>query len=415
LAGLPVLLSASIPDSLRGTPRAQDLYSAVVELVRRTLEAGGRLVFGGHPMITPLVHRVAIAAGGNRPAIDLYQLRCFEKDAPQEIWDRQIFREIRWCGAADEEAPTPGDFAEMREAMAEAAQAAVFMGGQTEGFLGDKPGIRDEYERFMQHHTDGPVYLVGLLGGETVNIIRDVKEGCATEPNGLSADQGHHAAAREKYQAVIDTYPDSEWAGNAQMAIAQCWKKEGKQKEALGAYERFIQEYPDSELIPDALLKAADLDFNIGGAEKAEKYYRRLLQDHPEREGGGAVSLRLALCLHVQGRTDEAVEAYEKLANDENVEESYRVEALHYLGEACIQAHRSEAAVQALEKLLTNFPRSHQTPSALYWLGYLHEMEGRSAEVFKAYQRLVTEFPQHPLTQQIRPRFEELRKAFEKD
>jgi hypothetical protein len=142
-------------------------------------------------MITPLVHRAALAAGGERPAIDLFQLRCFEKDAPKEVWDTEVFREIRWCGAGDEEAPTPGDFEEMREAMARAAQAAVFIGGKTEGYLGDKPGIRDEYERFMSHHSDGPVYLVGLLGGETVNIIRDVKEGRATEPNGLSSEERH--------------------------------------------------------------------------------------------------------------------------------------------------------------------------------------------------------------------------------
>lgn len=189
LAGMPVMLSASIPDSLRGTPRAQDLYSALVEFVRRILEADGRLVFGGHPMITPLVHRAAVAAGSQRPAIDLYQLRCFEKQAPSEVWDRDVFGEIRWCGAADGESPTPGDFAEMRQAMVRAAQAAVFIGGKTEGYLGDKPGIRDEYERFMHHHADGPVYLVGLLGGETVNIIRDVTEGRATEPNGLSAEE----------------------------------------------------------------------------------------------------------------------------------------------------------------------------------------------------------------------------------
>lgn len=189
LAGMPILLSASIPTPLRGTPRAQDLYSSVVEFVVRVLQADGRLVFGGHPTITPLVRRAALAAEASHPAIDLYQLRYFQGKAPREAMDRSVFREIRWCGAPGQDAPNPHDFAEMRDAMAEAAQGAVFIGGKAEGFSGDRPGIRDEYERFLHHHPDGPVYLVGLLGGETVNIIRDVADGRASEPNGLSAEQ----------------------------------------------------------------------------------------------------------------------------------------------------------------------------------------------------------------------------------
>lgn len=58
LGGLPVFLSAALPDSLRGTPRALWLQNFVAAFVRGLLAAGGRLIFGGHPSVTPLVQPV---------------------------------------------------------------------------------------------------------------------------------------------------------------------------------------------------------------------------------------------------------------------------------------------------------------------------------------------------------------------
>ena len=53
LKGLPVMLSASVPDELAGKPRAQDLVTAAMLLTHQILSANGRVVFGGHPSITP--------------------------------------------------------------------------------------------------------------------------------------------------------------------------------------------------------------------------------------------------------------------------------------------------------------------------------------------------------------------------
>lgn len=51
---------------------------------------------------------------------------------------------------------------------------------------GNLPGIRDEYQQFIGQHAQGPVYLLGLLGGETRRIIEELQSQGRCEPNGLN-------------------------------------------------------------------------------------------------------------------------------------------------------------------------------------------------------------------------------------
>lgn len=176
LEGIPVCLSASLPEELRGTPRALDLQQLLVALLRGLLAGGGRLVFGGHPSVTPLIHRVASEAGFPTPSVELYQLTRFRAEAPQEIYAPTFL--LHWIDSQD--------LAPMREEMARISAAALFVGGKTHGYIGPRPGIRDEYERFLAHHPEGPAYLLGLLEGEARCLIREMERAGQREPNRLS-------------------------------------------------------------------------------------------------------------------------------------------------------------------------------------------------------------------------------------
>ncbi len=169
----PVLLSASVPDEVAGTPEAQRVYDFVVAIVAALFDAGVPLVFGGHPTITPLIHRLARERGAARPPIDLFQLERFRGTAPPEALDSSVFERVHWVG--DPGLEITEDLPNLREPMAALARAAVFIGGKTTGFQGARPGIRDEYDRFRAHHPDAPVYLVGGAGGETARLADEAR------------------------------------------------------------------------------------------------------------------------------------------------------------------------------------------------------------------------------------------------
>lgn len=177
LEGLPVFLSASVPEALRDTPRALDFQGFIAAFVRGLLAADGRLVFGGHPWVTPLVQRVASDFG--TATVELFQLTRFEAEAPPEILSREFV--LHWVKG--------NDLGAMREQMIDRSRAAVFVGGKTaeEQPIGDVPGIRDEYLHFLARHPRGPVYLLGLLDGEAARLIAE----CAskTERNHLSSSE----------------------------------------------------------------------------------------------------------------------------------------------------------------------------------------------------------------------------------
>lgn len=177
LNNYPVLLSASLPDELKGTRAADDLYGLLVVLAGGILRRGGVFVFGGHPSVTPLVHRVATQMQVQPGQIRLYQLRRLAKLAPKEIGDRSVFGEVQWSGEAEGTLETLAiELESMRDRMVQEAAAAVFVGGRTQGFLGGKPGILDEFQRFRRLRPRGPAYILGALAGVSALLIRDRTE-----------------------------------------------------------------------------------------------------------------------------------------------------------------------------------------------------------------------------------------------
>ncbi len=185
---LPVLLSAGVPDEVAGTPKAQRVYDFVSTIVAALFDAGLHLVFGGHPTITPLVYRVANSRADQRSTISLYQLERFREQAPPETFDARVFDRVHWVGMP--ELTLDKDFANLRDPMTRLARAAIFVGGKTTGFMGSKPGTRDEFERFRTYHAAGPVYLVGGAGGEAARLI-DAAAGADQEKNGLVGKARH--------------------------------------------------------------------------------------------------------------------------------------------------------------------------------------------------------------------------------
>lgn len=189
LNSLPVFLSASVPQNLVESNKAQGMYDLLVALAGGILSNSGVLVFGGHPSVTPIIHKVVLLTGAEYEQIHLFQLERFRKFVPQQIQD--VFRNISWTQPVeDDEEPLVKELGEMRDAMVRDARAGIFIGGKTEGFAGKKPGIRDEYERFLDRHSKGPVYLVGMLEGETLNIINEESEQTPqTNLNSLEEDE----------------------------------------------------------------------------------------------------------------------------------------------------------------------------------------------------------------------------------
>jgi hypothetical protein len=145
----PVLLSASFPSGDRGDrfkPYDPDAVAdAVTALVASVFASKGRLVFGGHPTITPLVLRMA-ADHGAREAVSVYQSEEFRDviTEPTRELERGGFGRIIVTPSSTE---LPRSLALMRVSMMNDNDDII--GGF---FVGGMEGVLEEYAILGEVH-----------------------------------------------------------------------------------------------------------------------------------------------------------------------------------------------------------------------------------------------------------------------
>lgn len=139
-----MLLSASFPSGERASDvqpfDAASIADAVTAVVRAVLISGGKLLFGGHPTITPLVLLIGSELGV-RHAVDVFQSEWFREEVTDETVAlvKSGVGKIHWTSQMS----TREESLElMRSRMFSFVRpmAAVFIGGMS--------GMHDEYLRF---------------------------------------------------------------------------------------------------------------------------------------------------------------------------------------------------------------------------------------------------------------------------
>ena len=163
-----IFLSASIPVQGRGNfLESADpflIQFAVRELMTVCL-GRRRVVWGGHPAITPMVWAVCESLDVKyASAVRLYQSRFFEEWFPEE---NKLFRNVRFVPAVANDKAASLEV--MRRAMlAEPFDVAVFIGGME--------GIFDEHRIFKELHPKAKVLALSAPGGAAMQLAKRLRQ-----------------------------------------------------------------------------------------------------------------------------------------------------------------------------------------------------------------------------------------------
>lgn len=160
-----IFLSASVPtrEPYSSDCRPQQIQAAVNALAQVVL-GRKKLVWGGHPAITPLLWSAAQAIGVEYVvAVELFQSRLFQKVLPAE---NRHFANVTLIDAVGED--VEASLLEMRKAMFTSTEfeAAVFIGGMH--------GILDEHKLFTQYWPNATCIPIAQTGGATVQLAGDL-------------------------------------------------------------------------------------------------------------------------------------------------------------------------------------------------------------------------------------------------
>lgn len=172
-----VLLCASFPSEKRGkavSPYDVDaIADAVTAMTRAILEANGRIAFGGHPTITPLILLIA-SSRSERQLVDVYQSEWFVHEITPET--RRLedlgYGKIHWT---KREESLASSISTLRKVMLKESNplGAVFVGGMD--------GLFEEYRLFRQEYPERPCIPIKGPGGaanrlDPVGIPEELKE-----------------------------------------------------------------------------------------------------------------------------------------------------------------------------------------------------------------------------------------------
>jgi len=109
----------------------------------------------------------------------------------------------------------------------------------------------------------------------------------------LALKKGRYDVARLDLQTLLNTYPETEYAMRAKLAIGDTWYKEGGSAaltQAESEYKDFITFFPNTPEAAEAQMKVGDIYFqqmlkpdrDPANAVHAQEEYRTMLQDFPD-------------------------------------------------------------------------------------------------------------------------------------
>ena len=104
----------------------------------------------------------------------------------------------------------------------------------------------------------------------------------------------NYSGAIDAFSAFIKTHPDSEYAGNAQYWIGECYYTQRDYVRALDAFNRVIERYPGGKKVPDALLKVGFSLISLNEPEKARVALETLVEKYPKTPAAAKARERLS-------------------------------------------------------------------------------------------------------------------------
>jgi len=95
-------------------------------------------------------------------------------------------------------------------------------------------------------------------------------------------DQGQTAQARRGFEELIQRYPNSSNADNAQFWIGETFYREKAYEKAILEYQKVIEKYPKGNKVPAALLKQGHAFLGLGDKVNSRLIFEELIRKYPQ-------------------------------------------------------------------------------------------------------------------------------------
>ncbi|MBI5191096.1 MAG: tol-pal system protein YbgF [Nitrospirae bacterium] len=192
--------------------------------------------------------------------------------------------------------------AETTNAKLDALKAALMQQmSAIQGALGQAGGQTSQAAGGQTGGATDPSGAAGATGSEPSGQGTEVPvskgdAGAASQPAGdpiqmyqtsyLDYTRGDYDVAIAGFREYLRSYPDTEYAGNAQYWIGESLYSLGRYQDALVEFDKVMKEYPDSQKMPGAMLKTGYCYEKLGDARAAKEAFEALAKKYPNSDAG---------------------------------------------------------------------------------------------------------------------------------
>jgi len=243
---------------------------------------------------------------------------------------------------------------------------------------------------------------VTLIDNGNPIVVRAVDEKYLFDGGVIYYDSGEYANAIITFQQLINDFPDSSYADDAQYYIGYIYEKKlGYYIQALLEYQELINNYPDSSYADDAQLGIGNCYYVTYDYSHAIESYQKLIDDYPESSLLALTQYSIAQSYRKLANYELAILEFTKVI--ENYPESdYAAPAQYYIGYSLYQAQDYSQAILEFKKVIDYYSDSKWpgeserliAPCAQYYIGWcLGEKLGQWEDAISAYQLVIDSYP----------------------
>ena len=174
--------------------------------------------------------------------------------------------------------------------------------GQSEQSPGPLPSDTTTASQTLEKVTlaeESPSDSTGTLGVTDSGTAEETPSVPAIDDQGLYNagvkyfESYNYPSARKELELLLDNYPSSALADDAQYYIAETYYNEKWFEKAILEYQLVIEKYPEGDKRPSAYFKQGLSFENIGDSTNAKVRYRELVQLYPDSNEAKIVGRKL--------------------------------------------------------------------------------------------------------------------------
>lgn len=192
-----------------------------------------------------------------------------------------------------------GTIEELRYQMATSEQPAAPAAPESAVFSEGMGADKQVFEKVVLPKEVSPVQTVDTTAAAVSEIPPEPSPVPAIDEQelydaGIRYFEGYsYPLARKEFGLLLDNYPSSGLADDAQYFIAETYYNEKWYEKAILEYQIVIEKYPEGDKRPSAFFKQGLAFESIGDSTNAKIRYRELVEFYPDSNEAGIVKEKL--------------------------------------------------------------------------------------------------------------------------